>query len=66
MENTNINIPAATVDGFIEMLAKVYMAAIKMGLSLKSIPTPFLWGPPGVGKSEGVRQLAERVEKNTG
>ena len=37
-----------------------------MGISLKSIPTPFLWGPPGVGKSEGVRQLAERIEKNTG
>ena len=66
MENTNINIPAATVDGFIETLAKVYMAAIKMGISLKSIPTPFLWGPPGVGKSEGVRQLAGRIEKNTG
>lgn len=66
MENTNINIPAATVDGFIDTLAQVYTAALKAGISLKSIPTPFLWGPPGVGKSEGVRQLAERIEKNTG
>ena len=54
MENTNINIPAATVDGFIETLAMVYTAALKAKISLKSIPTPFLWGPPGVGKSEGV------------
>lgn len=66
MENTNINIPSTTVDGFIEVLTKIYTAAISAGISLKTIPTPFLWGPPGVGKSEGVRQLAERIEKNTG
>ena len=54
MENTNINIPATTVDGFINTLTQVYTAAIQAGISLKSIPTPFLWGPPGVGKSEGV------------
>ena len=25
-----------------------------------------LWGPPGVGKSQGVRAIGESIEKNTG
>lgn len=66
MENTNINIPTTTVDGFIDTLAQVYTAEIQAGISFKSIPTPFLWGSTGVGKSEGVSQLAEMIEKNTG
>ena len=66
MENTNINIPATTVGGFIEALAKVYVAAIKSALPVKMIPAPFLWGAPGVGKSDGVKQLAGRIETETG
>jgi len=28
--------------------------------------SPFLWGPPGVGKSDGVKELAKKLEDNTG
>ena len=30
------------------------------------VPTVMLWGPPGVGKSEGVRSMAKELEKETG
>ena len=66
MENTNINIPSTTVSGFTKVLAEIYAGAVSSGADLKALPTPFLWGPPGVGKSEGVRQLAELLEQKTG
>jgi hypothetical protein len=32
----------------------------------KKVPTVMLWGQPGVGKSEGVHRLAEKLENETG
>lgn len=61
-----LNIPTKTVSALVELLAKIYTNAVKMGVSFKKIPTPMLWGPPGIGKSEGVKTLAERLEKTTG
>ena len=61
MENTNINIPVTTVDSFVETMTRLYAKAINAGVSLRMIPAPFLWGAPGVGKSDGVRQLADNL-----
>lgn len=47
-------------------MTTLYLGAIENSISFKAIPTPFLWGPAGVGKSEGVCQLAENIQKSTG
>lgn len=66
MENSNINIPTTTVDGFVKSLTSIYTNAVNSRISLKLIPAPFLWGAPGVGKSEGVRQMANIISAETG
>lgn len=66
MENTNRNIPKVSVDEVVEMLSLLYAGTIQTRQPFKSIPTPFLWGPAGVGKSEAVVQLARRLESLTG
>ncbi len=66
MENTNLNIPSVTIGEVIELLSQLYTDAIKNGSDMKSVPTPFLWGPAGVGKSEAVIQLAHRLEQASG
>ena len=65
-DGINLNLPVLTVDGFVEQLTQAYSAIIKSGASLKIMPSVMLWGPPGVGKSQGVRQIAERLRKETG
>lgn len=66
MENTNMNIPGVTVNDFIDMTSRLYVSAVTKGVSFKSIPTPFLWGPAGIGKSEAIGQVAKRLETETG
>ena len=66
MENTNMNIPVTTVDQFVDRMTVLYANAINAGLRLRTLPTPFLWGAPGVGKSDGVRQMSDRIEQKTG
>ena len=66
IDNTNTNIPEMSVGEVIRTLSKLYCNAVKSGIPFKDIPAPFLWGPFGVGKSAGVRQLAESIEQNTG
>jgi len=66
MENKNTNIPAVTVNEFIDLITALYTGAILGGMPFKRIPTPFLWGPAGIGKSEAVRQVASRLEIETG
>ena len=60
------NIPTMSVETLVDQLAPVYCAVIKQGLPLKSVPSVMLWGPPGVGKSQAIRQLAQQIEEETG
>lgn len=66
MDNTNINIPETSVGEVVRSLSDLYVNAVKAHLPFTALPTPFLWGPFGVGKSEGVRQLADTIERRTG
>lgn len=66
MENTNLNIPNVKVGDLADILAALYINVIQSGGLLSRAPTPFLWGPPGIGKSESVRQIAEKIEQKTG
>lgn len=66
MENDNWNIPGVTVGEVVEMLTSLYSDVIKREGSLRDIPTPFLWGPAGIGKSEAITQLAKSLQEATG
>lgn len=55
-----------TVDQFVHYLSNAYISVIENGLSFKQLPSVMLWGPPGVGKSQGVRQIAAAVQEKTG
>ena len=60
------NVPSLTVNGIVDSLTGVYCAVIRGGLPFRTVPAVMLWGPPGVGKSQAVRQVAGRVRAETG
>ena len=55
-----------TVSQAVEQLSTAYKTLIHSNIPLKTFPSIMLWGPPGVGKSQGVRQIAERIREGTG
>ena len=54
------------IQAMVDMLSEAYTALIRTEAPLRSFPSVMLWGPPGVGKSQGVRALADRIRENTG
>lgn len=60
------NIPSMNVGKMVEKLSEAYSAVIKNRLPVKTIPSVMLWGPPGVGKSQAIRQIAKEIEASTG
>ncbi len=60
------NLPTMSVGKFAALLANSYINVIKSGVPIKSMPSVMLWGAPGVGKSQGVREMAEKIEAGTG
>jgi len=63
---SNMYIPEMSITNAINELATIYIPLINGDLSYSSIPSPFLWGPPGVGKSDGINELAELLAVKTG
>ena len=60
------NIPTMHINKIITTLSDAYSGILSQGLPLKPLPSVMLWGPPGVGKSQAIRQVAENIEKATG
>ena len=60
------NIPSMNVGKIVQELANVYSTVIHQRLPVKTVPSVMLWGPPGVGKSQAIRQIAREIEQNTG
>ena len=60
------NIPAVSVDKMTEILTEMYASVIERYMPLGILPSVMLWGPPGVGKSQGVRAVARAVGERTG
>ena len=66
MLSKDTNISAVTVDQMVNQLSKAYVALIENDLPLKLFPSVMLWGPPGVGKSQGIKKLAEVLSDRCG
>ena len=60
------NVPAVNVTDAVTKLTEMYCATIGAGLSPAAVPSVMLWGAPGVGKSQAVRQIADRIAARTG
>ena len=60
------NIPTMDVNRVIETLSNAYSTIIRAEQPLQLLPSVMLWGPPGVGKSQAIRQLAKELESRTG
>lgn len=54
------------INGMVALLSTAYISLIRSGTPFARFPSVMLWGPPGVGKSQGVRQIAARVTEETG
>lgn len=59
-------IPSMNVGKMVEKLSKAYCSVINRGLPVKTVPSVMLWGPPGVGKSQAIRQIAQEIREGTG
>ena len=60
------NVPVSNVNQVIEKLSEMYCSVISNHIPIKNLPSVMLWGPPGVGKSQAIRQLAKEIEDTTG
>ena len=65
-EVNHINIPQVNAGELTDTLCKLYLNAIKKGLPVSYVPSVFLSGAMGVGKSSSVFELGRRLEKATG
>ena len=63
VDNTRIQLTVEEMEGY---LSKSYSRLINNNVPLKKFPSVMLWGPPGVGKSQGIKQVANEIELNTG
>lgn len=59
------NIPQMSVNKVIDSLSSAYTKMINNRMPIKSFPSVMLWGAPGVGKSQAVRQIAKVIEEET-
>ena len=67
MSNTKTaNIPTMNINKIVHELSSVYSSIINQNLPLKTVPSVMLWGPPGVGKSQAIKQIAQEIEESTG
>ena len=60
------NIPSLSVGRAVSLLSDAYCAVLQSGAPLRTLPSVMLWGPPGIGKSQAVKQIAGIIEERTG
>ena len=57
--------PHLSINEVIETLTNSYTTIINNKVSITTFPSIMLWGQPGVGKSQAIRQIANKLEINT-
>jgi hypothetical protein len=62
--NISTNIPTMTVNNFIRTMTPIYTAFA--GRDDIKFPALMLWGAPGVGKSDAIKQIANTVAEKLG
>ena len=62
----NANIPTLSLNKVISYISDALVPVLRANLPAKTVPSIMLWGPPGVGKSQAIRQIAEQVGQRTG
>lgn len=60
------NLPIMNIKEIVNSLSLSYISYIKNGIKFKDFPSVMLWGAPGVGKSQSVREIAKKIEEDTG
>ena len=65
MSGTESELLEITVEQMVDMLSKAYISLVENGIPFQKFPSVMLWGPPGVGKSQGVREIAQKMESKT-
>ena len=65
MSNVLSGLYALNVDQIVRLLSQAYISLIREGKPFNRFPSVMLWGPPGVGKSQGVREIARLIERET-
>ena len=68
LDSTNLtipNLPVMSIGRLVELLGQSYCHILQGGASPEVFPSVMLWGPPGVGKSQAIRQIAKKIEKET-
>lgn len=60
------NVPSMSVENVVNVLSGVYESVITKGLPIRTVPSVMLWGPPGVGKSQAIREIAQNISQSTG
>ena len=58
-------IPNLSVYEAVDLLSSKYIKLINEHLDFKLFPSTMLWGPPGVGKSQAIREIAQEIEEKT-
>ena len=65
-EKVNLNnVPNMTITEIVDSLSKCYSNLINKNIKFSKFPSVMLWGQPGVGKSQSVRQIAKEIEMQT-
>ena len=54
-----------SIQEVVDSLSSSYIKLIKNKKDLKLFPSVMLWGQPGVGKSQAIRQIAKNIESAT-
>lgn len=60
------NVPAMSIGKIVDLLSEGYSRVINDGLPVRTFPSVMIWGAPGVGKSQAVREIAKEIGEKTG
>ena len=58
-------LPSVYINELVQYLSDMYSQLINNNIPLSTFPSVMLWGQPGVGKSQAIKQIANRITEST-